>query len=117
MMKNNDEYCIPTQISLNICNIIHKTILSKFKNINKGKIGHLFGHGFTLNKIKYIEKKENDIFASTNRIFNHHILKNLLDYYITGDAFRYDDNFNKWNDYYLNKTNKNYIFNEIKSSL
>lgn len=116
MDKTKGQYCNPTDISLNICEIIHKTILTKFKNINKGKICHLFGHGTSLNKIKTINKNKNDIFASTNKIFKHDILKDLLDYYFTGDGFRYDNNYNKWIDYKLNRKNQK-IFKNLNINI
>ena len=38
----NNCYLDETNISKNIKSVIHKNIISKFKNINEDKIGHLF---------------------------------------------------------------------------
>lgn len=89
---NEKSFYEKTKISSNIKNIIHKNIITKFKNINKDKIGHLFGHGSSLNIIENIVKKENDIFASTNSIYYKEDLKYKIDYYFGGDLFFCDKN-------------------------
>ena len=51
---NKKSFYEKTKISSNIKNIIHKNIITKFKNINKDKIAHLFGHVSSLNIIENI---------------------------------------------------------------
>lgn len=98
----NNCYLDETNISKNIKSVIHKNIISKFKNINEDKIGHLFCHGCSLNMIHNYTKGKNDIFASTNSIFEHPILKNYLDYYMTGDQYFCNDDLKKYADDIIN---------------
>ena len=107
--SDNNSHEDATPISKNIKNIIHRDLITKFKDINKGKVGHLFGHGASLNLITNIKKNNNDVFASINKIYKHKILANQLDVYLAGDAYFYNNDFERNKDYSLIKTRINSI--------